>query len=144
MSGRMQDYAGDAYRACLAGNADANQQRSAAAQIALLHGEKGDLSQALKQPRGTDAQTLKERELTVSAINGAMAFGEQGTNPPPEPDHWLAPFWHVGRKQAELVRAAVQAESDMAWAERAVAGTNFQSSLILLRAAISAATGQPS
>jgi hypothetical protein len=52
-------------------------------------------------PRGTDAQILKERELTCSAINGAMAFGYQGTNSPPTTDHWLAPFWNVGRKQAE-------------------------------------------
>lgn len=53
-------------------------------------------------PRGTDAQILKERELTIEAINGAMAFGEMGKNPPPEPDHWLAPFWRIGRKLAEF------------------------------------------
>jgi hypothetical protein len=55
--------------------------------------------------RGTDAQILFERELTVSAINGAMAFGHQNTNPPPSDDHWLAPFWKIGRKQAELEAA---------------------------------------
>lgn len=44
----ISDYAGDAYRACLYGNADRNQQRSAAAQIALLHGEKGELRDALQ------------------------------------------------------------------------------------------------
>jgi hypothetical protein len=55
-------------------------------------------------PRGTDAQILKERELTASAIRGAMAFGYQGVNPPPESDHWLAEFWEIGRKQRELER----------------------------------------
>jgi hypothetical protein len=54
--------------------------------------------------RGTDAQILKERELTASAIQGAMAFGYQGVNPPPDTaeDRWLLPFWEIGRKQAEL------------------------------------------
>jgi hypothetical protein len=41
------DYAGDAYRACLHGDADPQQQRSAASQIALLHGVKGELLEAL-------------------------------------------------------------------------------------------------
>lgn len=44
----VSDYAGDAYRACLYGNADRNQQKSAAAQIALLNGEKGVLREALQ------------------------------------------------------------------------------------------------
>lgn len=42
------DYAGEAYRACLHGNADAQQQQSAASQIALLHGLKGELFDALQ------------------------------------------------------------------------------------------------
>jgi len=42
----------------------------------------------------------------------------------------------------DLLRAAQQAEADMAWAEAAVHGTNFQSALILLRAAIAKATGE--
>lgn len=41
-------YANEAYRACLYASADANQQRSAAAQIALLHGLKGELVAALQ------------------------------------------------------------------------------------------------
>lgn len=41
------DYSGDAYRACMAGNADKSQQQSAAAQIALLHGEIGEARRAL-------------------------------------------------------------------------------------------------
>lgn len=42
------DYAGDSYRACMQGNADAQQQQSAASQIALLHGIKGELLDALQ------------------------------------------------------------------------------------------------
>ncbi|WP_322073373.1 hypothetical protein [Burkholderia cepacia] len=52
--------------------------------------------------RGTREQIAAERKLTCEAIDGAMAFGYQNTNPPPSADHWLAPYWHVGRKQAEL------------------------------------------
>jgi hypothetical protein len=52
--------------------------------------------------RGTDEQILTERKLTCEAIDGAMAFGYQNTNPPPSDDHWLAPYWKIGRKQAEL------------------------------------------
>lgn len=42
------DYSGEAYRACLAGNADRRQQASAASQIILLHGIKGELVAALE------------------------------------------------------------------------------------------------
>lgn len=54
----------------------------------------------------TSEQILLERKLTCEAIDGAMAFGYQNTNPPPSDDHWLAPFWKIGRKQAELESAA--------------------------------------
>lgn len=57
---------------------------------------------AAEPKRGTDAQILFERRLTCEAINGAIAFGYQNTNRPPSDDHWLAPFWKIGRKQAEL------------------------------------------
>jgi hypothetical protein len=50
----------------------------------------------------TSEQIQLERRLTCEAIDGAMAFGYQNTNPPPSDDHWLAPFWKIGRKQAEL------------------------------------------
>jgi hypothetical protein len=64
--------------------------------------------------RGTDAQILFERKLTCEAINGAMAFGYQNTNPPPEDDHWLAQFWKIGRKQAELEAALLASEPAVA------------------------------
>ena len=66
--------------------------------------------------RGTDAQILFERKLTCEAIEGAMAFGYEGSNPPPEPTHWLAQFWELGRYKASLedrveeLEAALQAQ----------------------------------
>lgn len=59
----------------------------------------------------TSEQILLERKLTCEAINGAMAFGYQDTNPPPSDDHWLAPFWKMGRRQAEIEFALQQIES---------------------------------
>ncbi|SAL20187.1 hypothetical protein AWB70_01016 [Caballeronia cordobensis] len=53
----------------------------------------------------TSEQIQLERKLTCEAIDGAMAFGYQNTNPPPSEDHWLAPFWKIGRKQADLEAA---------------------------------------
>lgn len=60
-------------------------------------------------PRGTDAQILKERELTESAVSGAYAFGMMGTNPPPEPTHWLAEWWHRGQRAARAFEIADEA-----------------------------------
>jgi hypothetical protein len=59
----------------------------------------------------TDAQIrasmTPERKLTCQAIEGAMAFGYQNTNQPPDDDHWLAPYWKIGRKQAELEAGSI-------------------------------------
>lgn len=35
------------------------------------------------------------------AIVGALAFGKQGRNPPPD-GHWLQHFWDIGRAEGEL------------------------------------------
>jgi len=56
-------------------------------------------------PRGTDAQILKERELTAAAIDGAMAFGYQGSAPPPDEAAWLRKFYDLGKAMAEKDRA---------------------------------------
>jgi hypothetical protein len=56
----------------------------------------------------TSEQIQLERKLTCDAIDGAIAFGYQNTNQPPSDDHWLAPFWKIGRKQAELETASSQ------------------------------------
>ncbi|RAR51651.1 nucleoid-associated protein YgaU [Paraburkholderia unamae] len=61
-------------------------------------------------------QILLERKLTCEAITGAMAFGYQGTNAPPSDEHWLAPFWKIGRREAELEAKAAIAPSDAAGA----------------------------
>lgn len=61
----------------------------------------------------TGEQIRLERKLTCEAIEGAIGFGQQGTNPPPSDDHWLAPFWKIGQQLALLTspRAAVPAFS---------------------------------
>ena len=59
--------------------------------------------------RGAPEQILTERKLTCEAIEGAIAFGYQNTNPPPSDDHWLAPFWKIGRKQSELEQSGQRA-----------------------------------
>ncbi len=43
-------------------------------------------------PYSLDADHQGIRALCADAITGALAFGAQGINPPPE-DHWLTPFW---------------------------------------------------
>lgn len=71
-------------------------------------------------PRGTDAQILKERELTALAIEGAMAYGYQNGEYPPEDAAWLRPFWTMGRRDAEreAVIAAQAGQSEpVAWFE---------------------------
>lgn len=41
------------------------------------------------------------RAAVSNAVIGALAFGAQGTNPPPE-GHWLATFWQMARAEREL------------------------------------------
>ncbi|MBB5509605.1 hypothetical protein HDG35_005900 [Paraburkholderia sp. JPY681] len=62
----------------------------------------------------TSEQIQLERRLTCEAIDGAMAFGYQNTNPPPGDDHWLAPYWKIGRKQAELEASIAAPKADAA------------------------------
>lgn len=64
------DYASEAYRACLHGTADAQQQQSAASQIALLHGIKGELFDALQ---GAHAVLV----LLESEVKGLGCGGER-------------------------------------------------------------------
>ncbi|MFX1675167.1 hypothetical protein PWR63_23455 [Paraburkholderia sp. A2WS-5] len=73
----------------------------------------------------TSEQIQLERKLTCEAIDGAIAFGRQNTNPPPGDDHWLAPFWKIGRQQAELealasISDAAQAPDDLDELKRAM------------------------
>lgn len=60
---------------------------------------KGDLASA---PAAGDALADPAlQKLFGEAITGALAFGAQGVNPPPE-GHWLAPFWNMARADAAL------------------------------------------
>lgn len=59
------------------------------------------LAALVDAPRGTNAQILKEREITSCAITGAFAFGQRG-DPAPEAGHWLEPFYQLGRQFAVL------------------------------------------
>ncbi|WP_244369410.1 hypothetical protein [Burkholderia pseudomallei] len=62
-------------------------------------GAEGTKTEAEIRKTMTLEQIRLERKLTCEAIDGAMAFGYQNTNPPPSADHWLAPYWKIGRKQ---------------------------------------------
>ncbi|ALJ98718.1 hypothetical protein [Burkholderia thailandensis] len=62
-------------------------------------GAEGAKTEAEIRKTMTPEQIRLERNLTCEAIDGAIAFGYQNTNPPPSADHWLAPFWKIGRKQ---------------------------------------------
>ncbi|VWD01522.1 bacteriophage protein [Burkholderia aenigmatica] len=78
-------------------------------EAAPLEGTGNGADEASIRKSMTSEQIRLERKLTCEAIDGAMAFGYQNTNPPPSADHWLAPYWHVGRKQAELEAALSRA-----------------------------------
>ena len=71
-------------------------------------------------PRGTDAQILKERELTASAIMGAMAFGYQGSEYPPDDAAWLRPFYDIGKEAAEKDRKLAATDTSTAQVAPAV------------------------
>ncbi|MFK3794792.1 hypothetical protein [Pseudomonas sp. NPDC088444] len=56
-----------------------------------------------------DGDNAYKRDLCDS-ITGAMAFGCQNTNPPPE-DHWAKRFWDIGRAEGasrEALTAALK------------------------------------
>jgi len=58
----------------------------------------------------TDPQGI--RALVADTIMGALAFGAQGNNPPPE-GHWLTPFWEMARNERTSPGAvAAPAEAD--------------------------------
>lgn len=56
------------------------------------------------QSRAADALDSQPtpHQNTLDAITGAIAYGRQGTNPPPTTDHWLAEYWQIGQQLAEL------------------------------------------
>ena len=56
-------------------------------------------------PYSIDADPQGIRATVADAITGALAFGAQGVNKPPE-DHWLTPFWEAARASAQPAVAA--------------------------------------
>ena len=56
--------------------------------------------QEAQEPYSIDADPQGIRALVADAITGALAFGAQGTNAPPD-GHWLAPFWAAARAESE-------------------------------------------
>ncbi|VVE78135.1 hypothetical protein [Pandoraea sputorum] len=59
--------------------------------------------------RAADAQQVNvqptHEQAVRFAIDGAIGFGMQGTNQPPD-GHWLAEYWEIGRKLAALTSPA--------------------------------------
>ncbi len=45
------------------------------------------------------------------AIEGAIEYGRQGIKPPPD-NHWLAPFWHMGKQLSELASRQPVSQGD--------------------------------
>ncbi|WP_323157848.1 hypothetical protein [Pseudomonas fulva] len=56
---------------------------------------------------GLDGKNIYKRLLS-DAIIGAMAFGKQNNNPPPD-GHWGQEFWDIGRAEGALQEELVQA-----------------------------------
>lgn len=59
-------------------------------------------------PYSIDADPQGIRATVADAITGALAFGAQGVNKPPE-GHWLAPFWNAARADKTAPQPAVAA-----------------------------------
>ena len=53
-----------------------------------------------------------ENQNARFAIEGCIEYGRQGVNPPPD-DHWLAPFWNMGKQLSTLAAALAEADSEV-------------------------------
>lgn len=58
---------------------------------------------------GLDGTNMYKRDLCDS-ITGALAFGKQNTNPPPD-GHWGRHFWDIGREEGAEKEELIQALS---------------------------------
>lgn len=70
------------------------------AEIEALRKEIEALQAAPVKPYSLDQDPAGIRALAADAISGALALGYQGVSPPPNNEHWLAPFWEIGRESA--------------------------------------------
>lgn len=66
---------------------------------------------AQAQPYSLNLDPAGIRALAADAITGALAFGAQGADPPPE-GHWLTPFYEMGRQGPAFARFAEFIASD--------------------------------
>lgn len=69
------------------------------------------LRKAPAEPYSLDSDPDGIRAMVADAITGALAFGAQGINPPPE-GHWLAPFWNAARAELAAPQPAPAPLSD--------------------------------
>ncbi|RYG57950.1 MAG: hypothetical protein EON56_01155 [Alphaproteobacteria bacterium] len=70
----------------------------------VLPSPESNLSNALDALRRQGLSTLGENAYKLDlcdSITGAMAFGYQNTNSPPE-EHWAKSFWDMGRAEGEM------------------------------------------
>ncbi|MFG9233249.1 hypothetical protein ACEPXW_16250 [Pseudomonas aeruginosa] len=51
-------------------------------------------------PEQDNMTAANMRQVAADAITGALAFGAQGS-PAPEPEHWLRPFYDIGRAEGQ-------------------------------------------
>ena len=84
------------------------------AEIEALRKEIEALQAAPVKPYSLDLDPAGIRALTADAISGALALGFQGVNPPPNNEHWLAPFWEIGRESAAQVRQPISGADGLA------------------------------
>ncbi|AOJ81174.1 hypothetical protein WS86_11510 [Burkholderia savannae] len=87
----------------------------ARAASAIETGAEEATTEAAMRKTMTSEQIRLERKLTCEAIDGAIAFGYQNTNAPPSDDHWLATYWRMGQKLAELDALPASARYPTAW-----------------------------
>lgn len=59
-----------------------------------------EIGKAAAAKRDALAKSKKtvDQENARFAIEGAIEYGRRNINPPPSDDHWLAPFWNIGRQ----------------------------------------------
>lgn len=69
--------------------------------------------QAAPELLSLDLDPLGIRARASDAITGALAFGAQGVNPPPD-GHWLTPFWEMAKAERaqQAAHAPVESEAD--------------------------------
>lgn len=91
-----------------------------------------------RKPRSWTFVEDKGEGLWTIVENGEAIMGNADYYPW-APDDKEA--WHMIAAAPELLRAAQDALSDLVWIEKNTPGSNFQASIILLRAAIAKATG---